>query len=145
MASSTRIGSRLNLTVGFLGAPVPRRTFYHNGNEVDLDGSRVSIDMGVYYTSLTIDNAQLDDEGLYTCIAVDENSIMSSSTYVTLFCEESEIVKQAPEFVRTLESMKVEEHEHSLDLTCQVQSFTPFDIQWKRNTKSIPFDTDKFR
>lgn len=80
-----------------------------------------------------------------TCIAENEHSIIASSTYVTLFQDESEIVKQAPEFVRALESIEMLENGQPLDLTCQVQSFTPFEVQWKYNNKMISSSTENYR
>lgn len=64
---------------------------------------------------------------------------------MTLFQDESEIVKQAPEFVRSLESIEMLENCQPLDLTCQVQSFTPFEVQWKYNAKIIPTNTENYR
>lgn len=145
MGSSTRIGGRLALASNFRGTSAPARKFYHNGNDVNLDDPRINVVENDTNISLTIDNVQLKDEGIYTCIAENEFSIAASSTYVTLFQHESEIVKQAPEFVRTLESMQTVENGQHLDLTCQVQSFTPFDVQWKYNSKMIPANTDDYR
>lgn len=145
MASSTRVGGRLNLSVDFRSASVPSRKFYQNGDEVNLNDPRIEVSMNDCNTNLTIHNAQTKDEGIFTCIAENEFSIATSSTYVTLFHDESEIVKQAPEFIRTLDPKDNMESENSLDLTCQVQSFTPFDIQWKHNSKMVSFDLDKYR
>lgn len=145
MGSSTRIGGRLALASNFRGTSAPARKFYHNGNDVNLDDPRINLVETEASINLTIDNVQLKDEGIYTCIAENEFSIAASSTYVTLFQHESEIVKQAPEFVRTLESMQTIENGQHLDLTCQVQSFTPFDVQWKYNSKMIPANTDDYR
>lgn len=146
MGSSTRIGGRLALAANFRGTSAPTRKFYHNGNDINLDDSRIKIDTNDdMCISLVIDNVQTKDEGIYTCIAENEYSIAASSTYVTLFQDESEIVKQAPEFVRTLESIKTIESGQHLDLTCQVQSFTPFEVQWKYNSKMIPTNTEDYR
>lgn len=145
MGSSTRIGGRLVLGANFRGTSAPTRKFYYNGNEIDLANPRINIIETVSNISLIIDDAQTRDEGIYTCIAENEDSIAATSTYVTLFHDESEIVKQAPEFVRTLETVNAIENGNSLDLACQVQSFTPFDIQWKFNSKLITFDSDEHR
>lgn len=146
MATSTRIGGCLKLTVNFHGAPAPNRRFYHNSIEVnDLNDSRIDVRIDDHMAELNIKNAQIKDEGTYTCIAENIFGIAASSTYVTLFQDESEIVKQAPEFVRALESIDILASKHSIDLRCQVQSFTPFDVQWKLNSKMIEFDTNKFR
>lgn len=145
MASSTRIGGCLKLSVNFDGAPIPSRRFYRNGIAVNLNDPRIVVQMDDHKANINIGNAQSKDEGTYTCIAENMLGIAASSTYVTLFQDESEIVKQAPEFVRALESIDVLESEHSIDLRCQVQSFTPFDVQWKYNSKMIEFDTNKFR
>lgn len=145
MGSSTRIGGRLALAANFRGSSVPARKFYHNGDEMNLDDKRIQITKNDSNISLTIDNVQTKDEGIYTCIAENEFGIAASSTYVTLFYDESEIVKQAPEFVRSLEAIKTIENGHSLDLTCQVQSFTPFDVQWKHDGKMIAADDEEYR
>lgn len=145
MGSSTRIGGRLVLSANFRGTSVPTRKFYYNGDEINLDDSRIHIEKDNSNINLCIDNVQTRDEGIYTCIAENEYGIQASSTYVTLFHDESEIVKQAPEFVRTLESIRTVENGHSLDLTCQVQSFTPFDVQWKHNGKMIDANSDDYR
>lgn len=145
MGSSTRIGGRLALATNFRGTSAPTRKFYHNGNDVCLDDPRIKVTEDKFNINLTIENAQPKDEGLYTCIAEDEFSIAASSTYVTLFQNESEIVKQAPEFVRTLETVETIENGQYLDLACQVQSFTPFDVQWKFNSKMIPSTTEDYR
>lgn len=145
MGSSTRIGGRLTLASNFRGTSAPTRKFYHNGIEIDLADSRMNVEQSDAAINLTIENVQARDEGIWTCIAENEFGIAASSTYITLFQEESEIVKQAPEFVRTLESINTIENGNSLDLTCQVQSFTPFDIQWKYNSKMISFDSDEHR
>lgn len=145
MGSSTRIGSRLIISSNFRGTSAPARKFYYNGNEIDFADSRIHVEQSDSSACLTIDNAQTKDEGIYTCIAETEFGIAVSSTYVTLFKDESEIVKQAPEFVRTLEAVSAIENGNCLDLTCQVQSFTPFDVQWKFNSKLIPFDSDEHR
>lgn len=145
MGSSTRIGGRLALATNFRGTSAPTRNFYHNGNDVNLDDPRIKITKNDTNINLTIDNVQLKDEGIYTCIAENEFSIAASSAYVTLFQDESEIVKQAPEIVRTLESIKTVENGQQLDLTCQVQSFTPFEVQWKHNTKMIPTNSEDYR
>lgn len=144
MGSSTRIGGRLALATNFRGTSAPVRKFYHNGNDVNMDDPRINVIEENSSIQLTIDDAQAKDEGIYTCIAEDAYSIAASSTYVTLFLDESEIVKQAPEFVRTLESMQTVENGQHLDLTCQVQSFTPFEVQWKYNSKMIPASTDDY-
>lgn len=145
MSSSTRIGNRLSLTTNFRGTSAPARKFYHNGNDINFDDKRIHIANDANQINLIIDNAQTKDEGIYTCIMENEFSIAATSTYVTLFRDESEIVKQAPEFVRVLESLEIMENGHSLDLTCHVQSFTPFDVQWKFNSKMIAFDSDEYR
>lgn len=145
MGSSTRIGGRLALAANFRGTSTPARKFYHNGNDVNFDDQRIKISENDANIMLTIDNVQLKDEGIYTCIAENEFSIAASSAYVTLFKDESEIVRQAPEFVRTLDSVQTVENGQHLDLTCQVQSFTPFEVQWKYNSKMIPANTDEYR
>lgn len=145
MGSSTRIGGRLVISSNFRGTSAPARRFYYNGNEIDLADSRIHVEQSDSSACLTIDNAQIKDEGIYTCIAENEFGIVASSTYVTLFKNEDEIVKQAPEFVRILEAVSAIENGNCLDLTCQVQSFTPFDVQWKFNSKLIPFDSDEHR
>lgn len=145
MGSSTRIGGRLALAANFRCTSAPTRKFYHDGNDVNLDDPRIKITKDDTDINLTIDNVQQKDEGIYTCIAENAFSIAATSTYVKLFQDESEIVKQAPEFVRTLESIQFVECGQHLDLTCQVQSFTPFEVQWKYNSKSIPFSTEEYR
>lgn len=145
MGSSTRIGGRLTLAADFRGTSAPVRRFYHNGNDLNLDDTRIKITEDNFNINLTIENVQQKDEGIYTVIAENEFSIAASSTYITLFQDESEIVKQAPEFVRTLESIETLENGQPLDLTCQVQSFTPFDVQWKYNSKMIPSSTEDYR
>lgn len=145
MGSSTRVGGRLALAANFRGTSAPTRKYYHNGNDVNLDDPRIKINEDNFNIDLTIENAQPKDEGLYTCIAENEFSISASSTYVTLFQNESEIVKQAPEFVRALESIETVENGQHLDLACQVQSFTPFDVQWKFNSKMISATSDDYR
>lgn len=148
MGSSTRIGGRLTLAANFRGTSAPVRKFYHNGTDINFDDSRIRIeadDTDQFNINLTIDNVQAKDEGIYTCIAENAFSIAATSTYVTLFHDESEIVKQAPEFVRPLDSIETIENGQHLDLTCQVQSFTPFDVQWKYNSKMIPATTNDCR
>lgn len=145
MGSSTRIGGRLTVASNLRGTSAPVRRFYHNGNDVSLDDPRIKINEDNFNINLTIDNVQAKDEGIYTCIAENEFSIAATSTYVTFFADESEIVRQAPEFVRTLDSIRIIENGQHLDLTCQVQSFTPFEVQWKYNSKMIPASTDDYR
>lgn len=149
MGSSTRIGGRLTLGANFgnnlRGTSAPVRRFYQNGNDVNLDDTRIKVTEDDFTAHLTIDNVQEKDQGLYTIIAENGYSIATTSTYVTLFQDESEIVKQAPEFVRTLDSIETLENGQPLDLTCQVQSFTPFDVQWKYNSKMIPADHGDYR
>lgn len=145
MGTSTRIGGRLTLATNLRGTSAPARRFYHNGNDVNLDDPRIKILEDNCMICLTIDNVQPKDEGLYTCIAENEFSIGASSTYVALFHDESEIVKQAPEFVRSLDSIQTIENGQHLDFTCQVQSFTPFDVQWKYNSKMIPANSEDYR
>lgn len=145
MGSSTRIGNRLTLATNLRGTSAPVRRFYHNGKDVNLKDTRIKVSENNLNINLTIENAQEEDEGIYTCIAENEYSIAATSTYVTLFQDESEIVKQAPEFVRSLESIETLENGQPLDLTCQVQSFTPFEVQWKYNSKMIPDSTDDYR
>lgn len=143
MGSSTRIGGRLVLATSFRGTSVPARKFYRNGEEVDLSDQRIQIIKNNSNINLIIDNVQTEDEGIYTCIAENEYGIASTSTYITLFKEESEIVKQAPEFVRELEPVHITEGGRILDLTCQVQSFSPFEVQWKRDNTLIS-DSDDY-
>lgn len=145
MGSSTRIGGRLSLATNSRGTSAPTRRFYHNGNDVNLDDPRIKITEDDFQICLTIDDAQPKDEGIYTCISENAFSIGATSTYVTLFQDESEIVKQAPEFVRSLDSIETIENGQHLDLTCQVQSFTPFDVQWKYNSRMIPSNTEDYR
>lgn len=149
MGSSTRIGGRLilgaNFGNNFRGTSAPARRFYQNGNDVNLDDTRIKVTEDNSNIHLTIENVQEKDQGLYTIIAENEYSIATTSTYVTFYRDESEIVKQAPEFVRTLESIETLENGQPLDLTCQVQSFTPFDVQWKYNSKMIPSNAEEYR
>lgn len=149
MGSSTRIGGRLTLAANFCstsrGTSAPVRRFYQNGNDINLNDTHIKITEDNFNIHLTIENVQEKDQGLYTIIAENEHSIAATSTYVTLFQDESEIVKQAPEFVRSLESIETLENGQPLDLTCQVQSFTPFEMQWKYNSKMIPASTEDYR
>lgn len=143
MGSSTRIGGRLVLSTISRGTSVPARRFYHNAEEIDLSNPRYELELDSSKATLFINDVRKSDEGIYTCISENQDGIVSSSTYITFFNDENEIVKQAPEFVRPLESMKTTEGCQFIDLICQVQSFTPFDIQWKRNGKFIdPTDDD---
>lgn len=143
MGNSTKIGGRLVLASNFRGSSVPTRKFYHNGEEINTNDERIEIIKNNSSINLIIDNVQNKDEGIYTCIGENEFGIAATSTYVTLFQSESEIIKQAPQFVRELEAIRVTEGGQSLDLTCQVQSFSPFEVQWKRDHKFIS-DSDDF-
>lgn len=149
MGSSTRIGGRLMLSAtfsnNFRGTSAPVRRFYQNGHDVNLDDARIKVAEDNFNMHLTIENVQEKDQGLYTIVCENEYSIATTSTYVTLFQDESEIVKQAPEFVRPLESIESLENGQPLDLTCHVQSFTPFDVQWKYNSKLIPASAEDYR
>lgn len=144
MGNSTRIGGRLVLATNFRGTSVPARKFYHNGDEVDLMSRRIQLTENDCGSLLTIDNVTERDEGIYTCIAENEFGIVATSTYIGFFQQESEIIKQAPEFVRTLQATRARDGDRALDLTCQVQSFTPFEVQWKRNGKFISEMDDDF-
>lgn len=145
MGNSTRIGGRLALATNFRGTSMPARKFYHNGDEIDLMSRRVQFTENDAGCVLTIDNVTARDEGIYTCIAENEFGVAATSTYIAFFQHESEMVKQAPEFVRTLQPTRARDGSRALDLTCQVQSFTPFEVQWKRNGKFIPEMDDEFR
>lgn len=144
MGNSTRIGGRLALATNFRGTSVPARKFYHNGDEIDLLSRRVQLTDDDFGSVLSIDNVTARDEGIYTCIAENEFGIASTSTYIAFFQTESEMVKQAPEFVRTLQPTRALGGNRALDLTCQLQSFTPFEVQWKRNGKFISEMDDDF-
>lgn len=144
MGNSTRIGGRLALAANFRGESVPARKFYHNGDEIDLLSRRVQLTDNDSGSVLSIDNVTARDEGIYTCIAENEFGIASTSTYIAFFQTESEMVKQAPEFVRALQPTRGLGGGRALDLTCQLQSFTPFEVQWKRNGKFISEVDDDF-
>lgn len=145
MGNSTRIGGRLVLASNFRGTSAPPvRKFYHDGEDIDLHDERIQINEdNKSNISLIIENVQPQDEGIYTCIVENEFGIAATSTYIKFFENESEMVKQAPEFVRTLAPVHTAEDERLLDLTCQVQSFSPFEIQWKHGSKFIS-DSDDF-
>lgn len=145
MGSSTRIGGRLVLATTSRGTSVPAKTFYHNAEKIDLMNSRYALTTDDSTAALFINNVRKSDEGIYTCISENEDGIASTSTYITFFNDENEMVKQAPEFVRPLESIQIAEGCDAINLTCQVQSFTPFEIQWKRNGKFIDENDDDFR
>lgn len=145
MGNSTRIGGRLALSTSIRGTSMPSRRFYHNGEEIDVNDRRMTIDTNDATVTLSIDNVRKSDEGCYTCIAQNEFGMTATSTYITFFQEESEMIKQAPEFVRPLESTRATEGCQFVDLMCQVQSFSPFDVQWKRNGKFIDENDEDFR
>lgn len=65
MGSSTRIGGRLTLATNFRGTSAPVRRFYHNGNDVNLDDTRITMTDDNSDAQLTIHNAQAKDEGIW--------------------------------------------------------------------------------
>lgn len=143
MGNSTKIGGRIVLATNFRGTSAPVRKFYHNGEEMDMADDRYKVIQNNSKISLNIDNAQSEDEGIYTCIAENEFGIVATSTNLTLFKSDDEIVRQSPVFVCDLKELRVAEGRQFLDLNCKVQSFSPFDVQWKRDHKLLE-DSDDF-
>ena len=141
MGNSTKIGGRLALATNLRGSSVPSCKFYHNGNEVDAKHVHLEADGDQFKASVIIENARLENEGIYTCIAENADGIVASTTAITL-CKSDEI-REPPAIVAGLEVIRLVEGGKHLDLTCIVQSQSPFDVLWKRDDKLLT-DSDDF-
>lgn len=143
MGNSTKIGGRLVLASNFRGGSVPSCKYYHNGDEVEIDGERIRIENDGNVTSLIVDSVTQADEGIYTCVANDEYDISASSTLVKFIDNPQRYAHEKPEFLQELGIHRGVDGDAFLDLQCIVDTILPFDVKWSRNGQIIE-NKDRF-
>lgn len=142
MGSSSTIGGRLALSCMLRGSSVPARKFYHNGMEI-IEDSRTSITFTDTVITLTIDDVQERDQGVYTCVAQNDLETVSSSTVVTLNSPSAEISVGPPEICNHLSAHTTIQEGQSADLIFEFKSIEPYTYQWFKDGIELP-NSDEF-
>lgn len=143
MGNSTRIGGRLVLACDFRSNSLPAQKFYHNGLIID-ESERTQISYRNSRFTLTIDDVNENDQGIYTCVIENEDVLACTSTVVK-FNSDSMNSTDPPIIIESLPSSIHAIEGQLLDIKCKVHSTTPYDVIWYRDDQTVICDSDDFR